>query len=337
MKEFLYKKNVELSLRKYLINTMGTMTYGLFASLLVGTILNTIGTQLNIPFLSETIWPLAQEATGAAMAVAVAYSLKAPELVMFSSTIVGIASYKLGGPMGTFIATIFAVEIGKLVSKETKLDIILTPSVTVLVGVMLSTLIGPSINAVMIALGNIIMDATTRQPLAMSIIVSAIFGIVLTSPMSSAALAMMLSLSGLAAGAAAIGCSAHMIGFATISFKDNKMENVIAQGLGSSMFQMPNIVKNWKLIIPPTIASMLIAPIGTLIFKMENTPIGAGMGTSGFVGQIGTLNAMTGNYSNSYIFLSILLLHFILPAIISYIIYRIMLKRGSIAVGDLKL
>ena len=337
MDSFLKRKNISLSLKVYFIDAMGAMAYGLFASLLVGTILNTIGGQLNIAFLTDVLWPVAQEGTGAAMAVAIAYALKAPDLVMFSSTIVGIASYKLGGPMGTFIATIFAVEMGKLISKETKLDIILTPSLTILVGVIISTFLGPSINYIMITLGNIIMAATTRTPFIMSIIVSVIVGLVLTSPMSSAALCMMLSLSGLAGGAATIGCCAQMVGFAAISYKDNNFENTMAIGIGSSMFQMPNIVKNWKVLIPPTLAAAIIAPIGTILFKMENTPLGSGMGTSGLVGQIGTYNAMLESRGGGEILMAILLVHIVLPIAISLITYKIMMKKGYIAKGDLTL
>ena len=337
MDSFFKRKNISLSLKVYFIDAMGAMAYGLFASLLVGTILNTIGGQLNIAFLTDVLWPVAQEGTGAAMAVAIAYALKAPDLVMFSSTIVGIASYKLGGPMGTFIATIFAVEMGKMISKETKLDIILTPSLTILVGVIISTFLGPSINYIMVTLGNIIMAATTRTPFIMSIIVSVIVGLVLTSPMSSAALCMMLSLSGLAGGAATIGCCAQMVGFAAISYKDNNFENTMAIGIGSSMFQMPNIVKNWKVLIPPTLAAAIIAPIGTILFKMENTPLGSGMGTSGLVGQIGTHNAMLESRGGGEILMAILLLHIVLPIAISLITYKIMMKKGYIAKGDLTL
>ncbi|NLY20475.1 MAG: PTS sugar transporter subunit IIC [Tissierellia bacterium] len=337
MDSFFKRKNISLSLKVYFIDAMGAMAYGLFASLLVGTILNTIGGQLNIAFLTDVLWPVAQEGTGAAMAVAIAYALKAPDLVMFSSTIVGIASYKLGGPMGTFIATIFAVEMGKMISKETKLDIILTPSLTILVGVIISTFLGPSINYIMVTLGNIIMAATTRTPFIMSIIVSVIVGLVLTSPMSSAALCMMLSLSGLAGGAATIGCCAQMVGFAAISYKDNNFENTMAIGIGSSMFQMPNIVKNWKVLIPPTLSAAIIAPIGTILFKMENTPLGSGMGTSGLVGQIGTYNAMLESRGGGEILMAILLLHIVLPIAISLITYKIMMKKGYIAKGDLTL
>lgn len=248
MKSFLMRKNVWLSPKIYFINALGAMAFGLFSTLLVGTILNSIGSTFNIKFLSETIWPLAQQATGPAIAVSIAYALSAPNLVIFASTVVGIAGNQLGGPMGVYIATLFAVEFGKIVSKETKIDIVITPVVTVLVGVSIANFVGPSINALMTGIGKIIMIATDQQPFIMGIIVSVIVGIVLTLPISSAALCMMLSLSGLAGGAATIGCCCQMVGFAVISFKDNGFEGLVAQGLGTSMLQMPNIVKIQKLL-----------------------------------------------------------------------------------------
>lgn len=337
MKKFLVKKNIFLSPRVYLIEAMGAMAYGLFASLLVGTILNTIGQELHIKFLTDVLWPVAHSATGPAIAVAIAYALKAPDLVLFSSAVVGVAGYELGGPVGVYIATIIAVEFGKAISKETKLDIILTPVVTVLIGIIIANFIGPKINYIMKLIGNFIMFATTTQPFLMGILVSVVVGIVLTLPISSAALCMMLSLSGLAGGAATIGCCCHMVGFAVISYKENGLQGLVAQGIGTSMLQMPNIIRNWKIMIPSIVSSAIIGPIATLVFKMENTPLGSGMGTSGLVGQIGTFNAMSGNYSNTYIFGAILLLHIVLPALISYITYKKLYSINWIKDGDLKL
>ena len=337
MESFLRRKKIYISWKTYFIDAMGAMAFGLFASLLVGTILNTIGQQFNIAFLTEELWPVAQQATGAAIAVAIAHSLKAPPLVLFSSTVVGVAGNKLGGPIGTFIATIIAVEFGKLVSKETKIDIVITPMVTVLMGVIVATFIGPPIDYMMVSLGEFIMYATTKQPLVMGIIVSVVMGMILTLPISSAALCMMLSLGGLAGGAATAGCTAQMIGFAIISWKDNGVEGLVSQGIGTSMLQVPNIIKNWKIWIPPTLASAITGPLSTIIFKMENTPLGAGMGTCGFVGQIETWNAMKDLFSTKYIFMSMGLLHILLPAILSFIIYKLMYNKGWIKDGDLKL
>lgn len=336
MNKFLNRKKVNISFKTYFIDAMGAMAYGLFASLLVGTILNTIGQEFNIEFLSKTLWPIVQAATGPAIAVSIAYSLNAPDLVLFSSAVVGVAGYQLGGPIGVFISTIFAVEFGKLISKETKIDIVLTPVVTVLVGAIIATFIGPYIQAMMVAIGNAIMAATKQQPLIMGIIVSVAMGMILTLPISSAAICIMLGLSGLAGGAATVGCCANMIGFAVISYKDNGFEGLLAQGIGTSMLQMPNIIRKPIIWLPSIIASAILGPISTIIFKMENTPLGSGMGTCGFVGQIGTVNAME-SVSKGTVVLNMVLLHFVLPAIISYVVYLILKNKGIIKDGDMKL
>jgi len=337
MKKYLDEQGITLSPKVYFIDALGAMAFGLFASLLVGTILNSIGNTFNIPFLTERIWPLVGQATGAAIAVSIAYALKAPNLVLFASTIVGLGSYELGGPVGVYIATIFATEFGKLVSKRTKLDIIITPTITILVGILVGDFIGPGVAAFMTGLGNIIMKATELQPFLMGIVVAVLVGIALTLPISSAAICMMLSLSGIAGGAATVGCAAQMIGFAVISYKDNGMQGLLAQGLGTSMFQVPNIIKNPWIALPPTLAGAILGPVSTLVFKMENSPLGSGMGTSGLVGQISTINTMAANRSLSILLVQILLLHFILPALISYITYKIMYKKGLIKDNDMKI
>lgn len=337
MKEFLQRKDIELSAKRYFIDAMGAMAYGLFATLLVGTILKTIGEEFGISFLKDVVWPVANQATGPAIALAIAYSLRAPQLVMFSSAVVGIAAYQTGGPLGVFIATIFAVEIGKIISGETRIDIVITPIVTVLVGVILAQLIGPTINQLMQWIGELIILSTEANPLFMGIAIAVLVGIVLTLPISSAALCLMLELDGLAAGAATIGCCAQMIGFATISFKDNGLKGVLAQGLGTSMLQMPNIYKNWKIWIPPTLASAIIGPIAIIYFGMTNSALESGMGSCGLVGQIGTYNAMKSQNSSIYIFTSIIGLQFIAPAILSYLIYYFMKKKLWIKDGDLKI
>ncbi|WP_291119788.1 PTS transporter subunit IIC [Empedobacter sp. UBA7248] len=337
MKDFLLKKDIQISAKRYFIDAMGAMAYGLFATLLVGTILKTIGEELNVSFLTDIVWPVANQATGPAIALAIAYSLRAPQLVLFSSAVVGIAAYQLGGPLGVFIATIVSVEVGKMVASETRIDIVITPIITVLVGVILAQIIGPSVQQMMKWIGEIIMLSTDSNPLIMGIVIAVIVGIVLTLPISSAALCLMLELDGLAAGAATIGCCAQMIGFATISFKDNGLKGVLAQGLGTSMLQVPNIYKNWKIWIPPTLASAIIGPIAIIYFNMENTALESGMGSCGLVGQIGTFNAMKSKYETSYILTSILILQIIAPAIISYLIYIFMKKKNWIKDGDMKL
>ncbi len=337
MKNFLLKKDIQISAKRYFIDAMGAMAYGLFATLLVGTILKTIGEELDISFLTDIVWPVANQATGPAIALAIAYSLRAPQLVLFSSAVIGIAAYQLGGPLGVFIATIVAVEVGKMVAGETRIDIVITPIITVLVGVILAQIIGPSVQQMMKWIGEIIIFSTDSNPLIMGVVIAVIVGMVLTLPISSAALCLMLELDGSAAGAATIGCCAQMIGFATISFKDNGLKGVLAQGLGTSMLQVPNIYKNWKIWIPPTLASAIIDPIAIIYFNMENTALESGMGSCGLVGQIGTFNAMKSKYDTSYILTSILILQIIAPAIISYLIYIFMKKKNWIKDGDMKL
>lgn len=337
-KQFLKRKNIEFTVQRYLIDAMSSMALGLFASLLVGTILNTIGTSFNIPFLSEVIWPYARDMTGPAIAVAVAYALKAPPFVLFASTIVGFAGNVLGGPVGAFVSTIIATELGKLVSKETKVDLIVTPTVTILSGVLVAQLIGPGIAAFMTRTGELVMAATTLQPFWMGIIVSLMIGIALTLPISSAAICMMLGLGGLAGGAATAGCCAQMIGFAVMSYRDNGPGGVVAVGIGTSMLHMSNIVKNWKIWIPPTLTAAITGPIATVLMKMENIPIGSGMGTSGLVGQIGTINAMGAiGRGGLGLYLNILILHFLLPATLTLLFTYILRKLGWIKDGDLKL
>lgn len=338
LKNFLKRKNIEISVERYLIDAMSHMALGLFASLLVGTILNTMGNWLGITFLTETIWPIAKEMTGPAIGVAVAYGLKAPSFVLFASTITGAAGDALGGPVGAFIAALIGAEFGKLVSGETKIDLIVTPTVTIVTGVFIGSLIGPGIARFMTGLGQMIMYATTLQPFWMGILVSVLVGMALTLPISSAAICMMLGLEGLAAGAATAGCCAQMIGFAVMSFKENGWGGLMAQGIGTSMLQIPNIVRNWKIWIPPTLAGAITGPIATLLFKMENTPMGAGMGTAGFVGQFGTITAMTeAGKGGPKAYLYILILHFILPGVLSLLIAAPLRKWGWIKEGDLEL
>lgn len=336
MKEFLKRKDIEISWQRYGIDVLGSMAYGLFASLLVGTILNTIGKEIGIEFLTEYISPIASKSAGAAIGIAVAYALKAPPLVLFASAVVGTAGYELGGPVGTLFSVLIGAEFGKMVSKETKIDILITPIVTILVGGVVASFLGPPLNALMSGIGAVIIQATNLRPFLMGVIVSVIVGMVLTLPISSAALCMMLGLAGLAGGAAAAGCSAQMIGFAVISFKENGWGGLSAIGIGTSMLQVPNIMRNWKIWIPPTVASAVVGPLSTIIFKMENTPLGSGMGTCGLVGQIEAFNAMEGTPFMS-ILTGILVTHILLPAVISYVVYLLLRKKGWIKDGDLKL
>lgn len=337
IKAFLHRKNVDFSAKKYFVDAMGAMAYGLFATLLVGTILKTIGEEFDIHFLKDVLWPVAQQATGPAIAIAIAYSLGAPQLVLFSSAVVGVAAYQMGGPLTVFITAILATEIGKLISNETRIDIVVTPMVTVLIGVLLAMIIGPTVQFLMQSIGELITLATQSQPIIMGIVVAVIVGMTLTLPISSAALCLMLELDGLAAGAATIGCCAQMIGFATISYKDNGIKGFLAQGFGTSMLQMPNIYKNWKIWIPSTLASAIIGPVAIVFFNMKNTALESGMGTCGLVGQIGSYNAMKLETESSTILFNIVLLQFLLPAMLSYFFYYLMKKRNWIKDGDLKI
>lgn len=338
MSKFLKKKGVNISAKIYFIDTLSAMAMGLFCSLLVGTILNTIGTQFNIEILSTTIWDAAKLMTGPAIAVAVAHALKAPALVIYSSIITGYIGNEMGGAVGAWFAGIIAVEVGKLVAGETKVDILVTPICTILMGTLAAITIGPILSKVMIKLGELVMLATEMRPFFMGIVVSVIVGMVLTLPISSAALCMMIGLSGLAGGAATAGCSAQMIGFAVMSYKENGIGGLISQGLGTSMLQIPNIIKNWRIWIPPTVAAAITGPISSVVFKMTNIPIGSGMGTSGLVGQIGTITSMTADgVVASKIYLSIALVHIILPAIISLLLCNLLKSIGWIKEGDLKL
>ena len=330
---FLKRKNIELSLKRYAIDALGAMALGLFASLIVGLILKVIGEKIGIQFL-VTCGFKAMGMLGPAIGVAVAHGLQAPPLVLFASTITGMAGAELGGPAGCFIAVVIGTEFGKIVSKETKIDIIVTPMVTILMGVLTAQFVGPGIAALMNALGDLIMKATELKPIPMGVLVSLLMGLALTAPISSAALAIMLDLSGLAAGAATVGCSAQMIGFAIASYRENGWSGLISQGLGTSMLQIPNIVKNPLILIPPTLTSMLLGPLATTIFQMKNVPAGAGMGTSGLVGQFGTIEAMG---ASPNVFLNIVILHLILPAVITLLISEFMRRRNWIKWGDLKL
>ena len=333
IKTFLAKRDIEFSMKRYGVDALNFMALGLFSSLIVGLILKTIGTWADLPWL-VAVGTQAQGVMGAAIGVGVAYALKAPPLVLLASVATGTAGAALGGPVGCFIAAAVGAECGKLVSKTTPVDIIATPAVTLMAGVAVAQFIGPAIAAMMTEIGALIMWAVELQPLLMGMVVAVLMGIILTLPISSAAIAIALSLSGLAAGAATVGCCAQMVGFAVMSFKENRWAGLLSQGLGTSMLQMPNIVKNPKIWIPPIVASAVLGPVATLGFKMSNIPSGAGMGTSGLVGQVGTINAM-GNAPS--VWLAIGLLHFVLPALITWVVAMLLRKKGWIKDGDLKL
>ncbi|MGN0311847.1 MAG: PTS transporter subunit IIC [Lachnospiraceae bacterium] len=348
VKEFLKRKDIEISVKRYLIDALGAMAQGLFASLLIGTIIGTIGTQAGIEIL-VTVGNYAKAATGPAMAIAIGYALHASPLVLFSLAAVGAAANELGGaggPLAVLVITIFAAEFGKAVSKETKIDIIVTPFVTIFVGVVLSMWWAPAIGAAASALGKTIMWATELQPFFMGILVSVIVGIALTLPISSAAICAALGLTGLAGGAALAGCCAQMVGFAVMSFKENKWGGLFAQGIGTSMLQMGNIVKNPKIWIPPILASAITGPLATCVFHMQmnGAAVSSGMGTCGLVGQIGVytgwiadIEAGTKAAITGMDWLGMILICFILPGVLTWLFGLFFRKTGWIKENDLKL
>ncbi len=357
---FLARKDIVFSAKRYGIDALGAMALGLFGSLLIATIFNAIGL---IPFLSffKTIGGYGGQAAGCAMAVAIAYALKAPPLVLYSSALVGMIANSqggAGGPLAVLLIAIVAVEFGKAVSKETKVDILVTPFVTVFVGGGLAVLLAGYIGTLVSYIGSFIGWATLQQPFVMGLIVSVVVGIALTLPISSAAICAAIGLSGaavagvvpenaeglaLAGGAAVAGCCAHMVGFAVMSFRENRWGGLVSQGIGTSMLQMPNLIKNPRLWIPPVVASAVTGPLATCLFgiKMYGAAINSGMGTCGLLGPIGIiLGWFGGEYPASVGFLDwlgLILLCFILPAAISYGMGLLLRRIGWIREGDLTL
>jgi len=363
LKEFLKRKDIVFSGKRYGIDALGAMAQGLFCTLLVGTILNTIGQQFGIGFLNAvivtlgkgegavtyTIGGLASAMVGPGIAVAIGSALHAPGLVLFSLIPVGFAANAMGGaggPLAVYAVAIVACECGKLVSKETKVDILVTPIVTILAGVGIAALIAAPIGTAAKAVGSAIMWATELQPFLMGILVSALVGIALTLPISSAAICASFGLVGLAGGAAVAGCCAQMVGFAVMSFKENRWGGLVAQGVGTSMLQMPNIVKNPRIWIPPTLASMITGPLATCLFKLEmnGAAVNSGMGTCGFCGQIGVWTGWVSDVAagtkaaiTAMDWIGLVLICFVLPAILSFVFCEILRKWGWIKENDLKL
>ncbi len=343
IKEFFKRKNVLLSARRYGIDAMAAMAQGLFASLLIGTILKTIGEQTGIEFLVEA-GTYAMAMAGPAMAASIGSALQAPPLVLFSLVAVGSAANtlgKAGGPLAVYFIAILSAEVGKLVSKETKVDILVTPAVTILTGVGLSVLFAPPIGAAASALGGIIMWATELQPFLMGVIISVLMGIFLTLPISSAAICAALSLTGLAGGAAVAGCCAQMVGFAFMSYRENGVGGLVSQGLGTSMLQMPNILKNPRIFLPPILTSAVTGPLATCLFHLEmNGPaISSGMGTCGLVGQIGIYTGwlQEGRAISALDWTGLILICFVVPALLTPIFALALRKKGWIKENDLRL
>jgi len=365
LRAFLQRKDIVFSGKRYGIDALGAMAQGLFCTLLVGTILNTIGQQFAIGFLNEiivtvgkgdgavsyTIGGLASAMVGPGIAIAIGTALHAPGLVLFSLIPVGFAANAMGGaggPLAVYFVAILACECGKLVSKETKIDILVTPIITILVGIGFAALVAAPIGTAAKAVGQAIMWATELQPFFMGIIVSVLVGIALTLPISSAAICASFGLVGLAGGAAVAGCCAQMVGFAVMSFRENRWGGLVAQGVGTSMLQMPNIVKNPRIWIPPTLASAITGPLATCLFPLEmNDPGGglaSGMGTCGFVGQIGIYSGWANDVATgakvaitAMDWIALALICFVLPAILSWFFCLILRRWGWIKENDLKL
>ncbi len=350
---FLQKQDIRPSWQRLGIESLGGMAHGLFASLLIGTIINTIGNLLRMPFLNE-IGGYAIAGTGAAMAVAIAYNLKAPTFVLYSTVAVGLAANSLGGaggPLAVYFVVLIAVFFGKLVSKITPIDLIVTPLVTILTGVFAAYILAPPIGKAASAIGYAIMWATEQQPFIMGVIVSAIMGIVLTLPISSAAVAASFGLVGLAGGAAHAGCCAHMIGFAVASYRENKVGGLAAQGLGTSMLQVPNLLQKSILWLPAVAASIVNGPVASVIFKLKQNgpPISSGMGTSGLVGPIGVVSGWYTPSKNAlaigetaisptwFDWLGLLLVSVVIPAVVALLVSELMRKKDLIKAGDLKI
>ena len=353
VKAFLQRKNIVISARRYGIDALGAMAQGLFCSLLIGTIIKTLGLQLGVQYLTD-IGVYAMSVSGPAMAVAIGYALKADPMVLSSRAAVGWAANAeggAGGPLAVLIFAIVAAECGKAVSQVTKVDILVTPAVTIVIGVALAKLIAPPIGTAASAFGIIIDNATKLQPFWMGSAVSVLVGVALTLPISSAAICSVLGLTGLAGGAAVAGCCAQMVGFAVMSFKENRWGGLVSQGLGTSMLQMPNIVKNPRIWIAPTLASAITGPIATCVFKLEmnGAPINSGMGTCGLCGQIGVWTGWLAPSEEAiakgaaaitptgFDWLGLVLICFVLPAILAPAINQVCRKLGWVKDGDLTL
>ena len=354
-----FRERIKYFFNYVFIDGMSGMALGLFATLIVGTIMTQVGAVIPgvVGKYIVLVFSVAKSMTGAGIGAGVAYKYKMPPLVVFASAVSGMvgafapriitgdivdgANIILSGPgepLGAFIAALVAIAIGRLVSAKTKVDILVTPILSICAGAAAGLLVGPPISKFMTALGGLINWGTVQQPILMGVIVSVLMGIVLTLPISSAAIGIILGLTGLSSGAAVAGCSAQMIGFAVMSYRENKMGGLFAQGIGTSMIQMPNIMKKPVIWIPPIIASAILGPVSTAVFGMTCNPTGSGMGTSGIVGQIMTYQTMTAEGVTPFVVLSeIVLMHFIAPALITLLISEFMRKKGWIKPGDLKL
>lgn len=332
-------KIVKKAFKRYFVDAMSAMALGLFSSLIVGLIISQFAKIPHLGFLSEisSVLGASSPVVGAAIGAAIAYGLKSKPLVIFSCIAVGAYGYQLGGPVGAYAAAVVANELGSLVSGKTKIDIVLTPIVTIVSGGLVGMFVGPYLSQFMTWLGSVINAATQLHPFPMGITVSVLVGLILTAPISSAALCIMLGIDGIAAGAAAVGCACQMVGFAVTSFKTNKVGGLLSQGLGTSMLQFGNIMRHPQIALAPTLASAVLGPISTCLLQMTNTATGAGMGTSGLVGQFGAYSAMAPEFGAAKTIVLIVLMHFVAPAALSLLLHFVFKKIGLVKDEYLKL
>lgn len=332
-------KLIKKYFKRYLVDAMSFMALGLFASLIVGLIITQLSKIPHLEILGTfaEVLGASSPVVGAAIGAAIAYGLKSKPLVVFSCIAVGAFGYQLGGPVGAYVSTLVANEIASLIAGKTKIDIVLTPLVTIISGGFVSTFVGPFLSELMNGLGDLINSATQLHPFPMGVTVSVIVGLVLTAPISSAALCIMLGLEGVAAGAAAVGCCAQMVGFAVTSYKANGIGGLISQGLGTSMLQFGNIMKHPQIALAPTLAGAVLGPVSTCLLEMTNTPSGAGMGTSGLVGQFGAYSAMAESFGSTKTIILIVVMHVVAPAALSLIFHLIFKKAGIVKDEYLKL
>ena len=330
---------LKLLFKRYLIDAMSAMALGLFSSLIIGLVLSQLAKIPGLAFLGVGSQVLAASSpvVGAAIGAAVAWGLKTKPLVIFSCVACGAIGYAAGGPVGAYLAAVAGGEIGSLVAGKTGIDIVLTPLVTILSGGLVGQFAGGYVQKLMLLLGNLINTATEMSPFPMGILVAVLVGMALTAPISSAALCIMLDISGLAAGAATVGCCAQMVGFAVAGWKDNGFGGLVSVGLGTSMLQFSNIMRRPQIWIAPTLAGAVLGPISTCLLKMTNTAAGAGMGTCGLVGQFGTIAAMGDSMSMPLLLGEIALMHLILPALLTIFFTGLLRRTGWVRNGDLKI
>lgn len=329
---------VKKILKRYFVDALGAMALGLFSSLIIGLIISQFAKIPGLSVLNEIAAVVKSDGVvGAAIGVAVSWGLKVKPLTMFSSAAVGAVGYLAGGPVGAYIAAVVGAELGNILAGKTRIDIVVTPLITIITGGLVGIFVGPYVSRFMTAFGALVNNATELAPIPMGIVVSVLVGLALTAPISSAALCIMIGLDGIAAGAACVGCCCQMIGFAVASWRDNGLGGALSQGLGTSMLQFSNIVRRPIIWLAPTLASAILGPVSAAVLRMTNTPQGAGMGTSGLVGQFGAFDAMGGTMPFWMFLVEILLMHFLLPAALTLFFDAAFRKLNWVRKGDMKI